>query len=210
MYLFRFNCSQVRGLNSSKPFLCCKSWSLHPLQVRRLGYNIHRFAVTFLSHWKRDKFTRWMEGIWEIQSLKRLFCGDGRAALVAIFLFREVFLVSGPLRAGSDYKTPQNMYPSSEFSFVATVFSTWYCVPLKAEEGWRHPLSWFEMRAGEKSRVPFGSHEEVKEVSLGINSPKEFFWFQNRCRETCPSVGSATVMRSLRKLWLWLQEHLVF
>ncbi|TEA15971.1 hypothetical protein DBR06_SOUSAS25510019, partial [Sousa chinensis] len=37
------------------------------------------------------------------------------------------------------------------------------------------------MRAGEKSRVPFGSHEEVKEVSLGINSPKDFFWFQNRC-----------------------------
>eukprot|EP00069_Balaena_mysticetus_P018270 bmy_02355T0 len=37
------------------------------------------------------------------------------------------------------------------------------------------------MRDGEKSRVPFGSHEEVKEVSLGIDSPKEFLWFQNRC-----------------------------
>lgn len=55
------------------------------------------------------------------------------------------------------------------------------------------------MRAREESRVPFGSHEELKKVPWE-SALSEFFWLPNRCRETYSSVGSATVLRSLRKL----------
>lgn len=121
-HLFRVHCFQVRGLNASQPFLGCQSWSLQPLQVCRLGYNR---LVSSHSVWSHGKQEMHSPGEWRVSEKfsprKCLFCSDGRAASVATFSLRDVFLVPGPSRAGSDGKTPQNGSWSSEFSFAATV-----------------------------------------------------------------------------------------
>lgn len=49
---------------------------------------------------------------------------DGGEMSTATFSFREVVLVPGPSRAGSDCKTPPNGCLSSRLSSVAAVFST--------------------------------------------------------------------------------------
>lgn len=57
------------------------------------------------------------------------------------------------------------------------------------------------MRDGEKSRVPFGSPEEVNEVSWESALPGSSFGVKTGW-ETCPFVRSAAVIQYLRKLRL--------
>lgn len=103
--------------------LFCAVWAGLPSFPGGAGleYNLHRLPFAFFTL-ETDRVTRRMEGMGTMQSLKCLSRGDGRAVSTATFSFREVLLVPGPSRAGSDGKTPPNGCLSSRLSSVAAVF----------------------------------------------------------------------------------------